>query len=387
MGAFSFPSGRGLFSAPTSLILASVAAAGVSFLLVFSPIVPKIKKYLKRLTLLRQLETAKFVKIGHVSALNVYPIKSAKGIPLPSLHCGQFGVSRSADSSLLDRGWLVIFGETNRFVTMRQEPSLVLIGISFDDATMAMTLTAPNMPSLTFTTPSTSLVQHPVRHTKVFGVASSGIDCGDAVADWLSQFLGKPGHRLIFKSPVATANARDIADTIPWNDADVKSDIMYRHISYQDEAPVLVTNAASLESLNTQLKSAIEMKRFRPNVVISGADAWMEDRWEHLAFCRPGTDPNANPGGRKVVLRRVTPSLRCKVPTVNPETGVMDPEEEPLRTLKEFHPWTSLDGEKDESQKSKGVFGNCMGIVVEGQVDEGDEVWALVSSYEKKVVK
>ena len=79
MGAFSFPSGRGLFSAPTSLILASVAAAGVSFLLVFSPIVPKIKKYLKRLTLLRQLETAKFVKIGHVSALNVYPIKSAKG--------------------------------------------------------------------------------------------------------------------------------------------------------------------------------------------------------------------------------------------------------------------------------------------------------------------
>ena len=76
-----------------------------------------------------------------------------------------------------------------------------------------------------------------------------------------------------------------------------------------------------------------------------------------------------------------------QVPTVNPETGVMDPEEEPLRTLKEFHPWASLDGEKDESQKSKGVFGNCMGIVVEGQVDEGDEVWALVSSYEKKVVK
>ena len=70
----------------------------------------------------------------------------------------------------------------------------------------------------------------------------------------------------------------------------------YRYISYQDEAPVLVTNAASLESLNTQLKSAIEMRRFRPNLVISGADAWMEDRWEHLAFCRPGTDPYANPG-------------------------------------------------------------------------------------------
>jgi len=217
MGAFSLPSG--ILSSPTAIV-ASVAT-GVSLLLLLSPLIPRVKKYFRRLRLLKRLESAKFVKVGRVSALNIYPIKSARGVPLKSLHCGPVGVSLSSESSLLDRGWLVIFGETNRFVTARQEPTLVLIGISFDNTTRAMTLTAPNMPSLTFVTPLT-VEEHPLRRTKVFGVQTSGVDCGNEVAQWISQYLGKEGHRLIFKSPIATDKARDVGDTIPWNDFDEK---------------------------------------------------------------------------------------------------------------------------------------------------------------------
>jgi len=371
-----------IINAPTSLLVTSVAA-GASILLLFAPVVPLVKKYFRRLSSLRQLQAAKFVKVGTVSSLNVYPVKSGKGIPLPSIYCGPFGVSASSSSSLLDRGWLVVFGETNRFVTMRQEPTLVLIESSFDESSGEMTFSAPNMSSVTFATPFSGK-NLPIKETKVFGVASSGLDCGDAVAEWISKFLGRPGHRLIFKSPSATPKSRDIQETIPWGGINSKPDFMYRHISYQDEAPVLVTNSASLESLNTQLKSGIEMKRFRPNVVIDGAQAWAEDRWEHLAFCRPGMDPNADPGCRQVVLRRVTPSCRCKVPTVDPETGVMDPEEEPLRTLRSFHPWSSmLQSEEDASFRTRAVFGNCMGIVIEGQVEEGDEAWVLVADFQR----
>ena len=70
---------------------------------------------------------------------------------------------------------------------------------------------------------------------------------------------------------------------------------------------------------------------------------------------------------------------------MDPETGVMDPEEEPLRTLKTFHPWAKIWADVgDAGFRTRAVFGNCMGIVVEGQVDEGDEAWALLSPYERK---
>ena len=55
-----------------------------------------------------------------------------------------------------------------------------------------MTLKAPNMPSLTFVTPLT-VEAHPLRQTKVFGIKTSGVDCGDQVAAWISQYLGKEG--------------------------------------------------------------------------------------------------------------------------------------------------------------------------------------------------
>lgn len=381
-----------LLSAPTSLLVTSVAA-GATILLLFSPLVPKIKTYFRRFRSLKQLQTAKFVKVGTVSSLNLYPVKSGKGIPLPSIYCGPFGVSASSSSSLLDRGWLIVFGGANRFVTMRQEPTLVLIEAAFDEASGDMTFSAADMSSVTFNTPGvttttttpTSAGKLPIKQTKVFGVASSGLDCGDAVAEWIDKFLGKPGHRLIFKSPLATPKSRDINETIPWGGINSKPDLMYRHISYQDEAPVLVTNSASLDSLNTQLKSGIEMKRFRPNIVVGGgAQAWEEDRWEHVAFCPRGTDPNADPGCRRVVLRRVTPSCRCKVPTVDPETGVMDPEEEPLRTLRAFHPWSSmLPAEENADFRKNAVFGNCMGIVIDGVVEEGDEAWVLVADFQR----
>ena len=67
-----------LFKRPTSLLVTSLAA-GASILLIFYPLVPKIKKYLQRLSSLKQLKDAKFVNVGTVTSLNVYPVKSGKG--------------------------------------------------------------------------------------------------------------------------------------------------------------------------------------------------------------------------------------------------------------------------------------------------------------------
>lgn len=50
-------------------------------------------------------------------------------------------------------------------------------------------------------------------------------------------------------------------------------------VSFADGYPLLLTTTASLADLNTRLDTPLPMDRFRPNVVVSEADAWAEDAW------------------------------------------------------------------------------------------------------------
>jgi uncharacterized protein YcbX len=100
-------------------------------------------------------------------------------------------------------------------------------------------------------------------------------------------------------------------------------------VSFADGYPVLLANAASLADLNDRiaesgsLEGPLPMTRFRPNVVISGAPAWVEDAWT---------------GGRvrigAVTFRVPKPCDRCVVTTTDQETGERG--REPLRTLARF---------------------------------------------------
>jgi uncharacterized protein YcbX len=62
------------------------------------------------------------------------------------------------------------------------------------------------------------------------------------------------------------------------------------------------------------------MRRFRPNLVIDGGEAWQEEHWRSLQIgdCR---------------LELVKPCTRCVLTTIDPDTGIPDPGREPLQTL------------------------------------------------------
>ena len=85
-------------------------------------------------------------------------------------------------------------------------------------------------------------------------------------------------------------------------------------MSFADGYPVLVTTTASLDAVNDWLLEAgdepVPMNRFRPNIVVTGAGAWVEDDWLGHRL-RIG----------EVTLRVAKPCGRCLVTTLDQETG------------------------------------------------------------------
>ena len=92
---------------------------------------------------------------------------------------------------------------------------------------------------------------------------------------------------------------------------------------------MLVISEASLADLNSRLEQPVPMNRFRPNVVISGVDAYDEDHLQSLATA-------------DVELRLVKACTRCTVTTTDQDTARVGAE--PLRTLQSYRLHPQLGG-------------------------------------------
>jgi hypothetical protein len=85
---------------------------------------------------------------------------------------------------------------------------------------------------------------------------------------------------------------------------------------FADGFGVLVTSTASLDELNTRLsqagQGAVDLRRFRPNVVLGGLVAHDEDRMDLWSVAADGG---------AVLFENVKPCARCPMPDVNPDTA------------------------------------------------------------------
>jgi uncharacterized protein YcbX len=89
-------------------------------------------------------------------------------------------------------------------------------------------------------------------------------------------------------------------------------------LSFADGFPLLLIGQASLDDCR-RIGRPLAMERFRPNLVVSGAEAFAEDGWKRI---RIGGASSASPSPA---------SAACF--TVDPETGSKSLDQEPLRTL------------------------------------------------------
>jgi len=239
-----------------------------------------------------------------LAELNIYPVKSCRGIPLQSARVAATGL---AD----DRHWMLV-RPNGRFVTQRELPRLALIGTAVDAA--GLQLTAPGMPPLSVTRSAPGAALGIV----VWKFSGGGIDYGDAAAAWCTRFLGTPLRLVRFDE------RQERVCNPEWTQGTRAT------TQFADGYPVLVISRASLAELNSRLPKPLPMARFRPNVVIDDVGAYDEDRIHELA-----TD--------EVTLRIVKPCTRCSITTTDQERGAVDGVE-PLATLRNYRLDRALGG-------------------------------------------
>jgi uncharacterized protein YcbX len=95
-------------------------------------------------------------------------------------------------------------------------------------------------------------------------------------------------------------------------------------VSLADAYPLLVASTSSLAEVSAWAGEPLSMTRFRPNLVVDGAEPWAEDGWRRVRI-------------GEAVFRSVKGCDRCVMTMVDPETGRKG--KEPIRTLAQHRRW------------------------------------------------
>jgi uncharacterized protein YcbX len=201
----------------------------------------------------------------------------------------------------LDRAWMVV-DAAGGFVSQRELPRMALIRPQIK--TYEIILRAPGMLALHL---AMDAVEQPVR-VRVWDDEAAAYEMGPVAAQWFSDFLGQP-LRLVRFDP----EHRRLSG-LKWTGG------VEAPNQFSDGFPMLVISEASLADLNARLDAAghvaVEMARFRPNLVLGGVAAHDEDRLDVLRI--------ATAEGL-AELKPVKPCERCPIPQIDPATAESGP--------------------------------------------------------------
>lgn len=263
-----------------------------------------------------------------LSRLFIHPVKSMRGIGLTHALADVSGFA-------FDRIFMVTEPD-GTFITARQFPQMVRFTPSplYD----GLHLTAPDDSSVVVRFSDFAPVDAP---TEVWGNHFTARIAPDEINQWLSGFFSR-SVQLRWVGPELTRRVKRY-EAVP--------------LSFADGFPFLLTSEASLRDVQNRCKASVQMEQFRPNLVVTGAQAWEEDTWKVI---RIGS----------VIFDVVKPCSRCIFTTVSPEKGQKHPSGEPLKTLQSFR--TAQDnGDVD--------FGQNLIPRNSGMIRVGDEVEILAT--------
>jgi uncharacterized protein YcbX len=228
-----------------------------------------------------------------------------------------------------DRRFMVV-DRSGEFLSQRDHPRLSLVVPSIGKDVLQVE--APGMPGLKVPLPPVAAVTTQVTVWKDSCAANW---LGKAPALWFSEFLAE-SCSLVYM-PDETVRPADPA-----------YDPLGSRVSFADAFPFLLISEESLADLNQRLAEPLPMNRFRPNLVVAGAEPFEEDRWTRIEV-----------GG--ITFRIVKPCSRCVITTTDQDTAIRG--KEPLRTLATYR-----------SVRGKVMFGQNVVHEGRGRLSVGDPV-------------
>ncbi len=232
-----------------------------------------------------------------VTEINIYPIKSTRRIALNESEVLPRGLP-------WDRRWMLV-DEDSKFITARRHPSLAMVQTEIDGDSLVVAADAGGVLHLPLYPGQRETIPVTVWRDSVDAVVTNP----EADA-WFSDYLGL-SCRLVQMTDDLT---RGVDQDYGQPDDEV---------SFADGFPMLLITEASLADLNSRLDNPVDMRRFRPNLVVDGDAPYAEDGWQRF---RVG----------EVEFEGVKNCSRCVFTTVDPDRGIKSPDKEPLHTLSTY---------------------------------------------------
>jgi uncharacterized protein YcbX len=242
----------------------------------------------------------------HISEINIYPIKSLKGISVDSALLTDRGLQ-------YDRRWMLTTPD-GMFFTQREFPRMASIAVAVESG--KLTAESPGLGTLDI-----PFEPDPGQRQQVT-VWKSICDAevyGDGVNEWFSDAIGTK-CQLVHMPDESRRSVNPLFDR--------GGDI----VSFADGYPLMLLGERSVKDLNSRIEAAqagtlppfrpLPMNRFRPNLVVSDSAAFAEDDWQRIRI-------------GEALFRSTKPCERCVITTVDQLKGEFDGKE-PLKTLASF---------------------------------------------------
>ena len=240
-----------------------------------------------------------------VTDIYIYPVKSLKGVRLKEAETGLRGFK-------YDREWMITDSDY-QFITQREIEAMATITVSIAKDFLLLQSSKGNELKINLNAKRGESVQ-----VSIWRDTCNAFDEGEAASYWLTDELGYWQGKTLRLVRFCSDRKRPVpAKYLHGREAES---------AFSDQFPYLITSWDSLKKLNEGLrengKQEVTMSRFRPNIVVSD-----------IASIENKTSLNltSQDGHYEFGLRK--PCKRCKITTINQDSGEIIDFKEPLSTL------------------------------------------------------